>query len=295
VYNTFADTYGAHKWPALCRMPASAVLIAPEIKFTEAMDSDSAHYQWRTSSHNHAQLYVDPAVTVFNQSNWDQHQTVRVVALDDSVAELPRLRTFELVHPVFSTDPHFQQSSVKWFTRGGAQEDETLSELAANTVTCSLTDDDTAGIAISEGILRVFRGGVPVMYNVHLAAQPIADVTVTTSHSCHSLPETSGQLEVVPARLVFTQSNWNEPQSVQVAGLKGTRNCEFAQHSSPHSTLSFHLSPTTLPPTTLPPTLQLALSFTTLHLPSTPSPSSPYLSRTSRSPLSHLTPNTKAV
>jgi hypothetical protein len=194
------------------------------------------HYDWRSSVNNHPQLQFDPSVTVFTPENWDTQQTVQVLAIDDSVAELPCLRKIELLHSVFSVDPQFK-NNLKWFMVGD-QGDNPV-ELDSGSVACGLTDDDRAGIAISEGVIRVHRGGTPVQYSIHLESQPIADVTVTLSHQCRSMPETSQQVKLDKQRIFFTSKDWNQPQTVAVTGHTGMRNCEF-RHCSPQSHVIDH-------------------------------------------------------
>ena len=126
----------------------------------------------------------------FTESNWDTAQTVTVTAEQDGNALSESLR---LTHT----------------PSGGGY--STAADLTVN-----VTDDDTAGIVLSETALSVTEGDdVGVSYTVKLATQPTGTVTVTVGgHSGTGLSVSGTTL--TSNQLSFTTSNWNTAQTVTV-------------------------------------------------------------------------------
>ncbi|MDJ0498792.1 MAG: Calx-beta domain-containing protein, partial [Acidimicrobiia bacterium] len=91
---------------------------------------------------------------------------------------------------------------------------ETNSTISDGTAVGSITDNDTAGVTIteSEGTTAVIEGGATDTYDVVLTAQPMADVTVNV------IP--NAQVTVSATALTFTDSNWDDPQTVTVAAVE---------------------------------------------------------------------------
>ena len=76
-------------------------------------------------------------------------------------------------------------------------------------VTVTVTDDETAGVSVSETVLTVDEGG-SATYTVKLNTQPTSNVVISVT--------ASGNTDVTasPATLTFTTSNWSTAQTVTV-------------------------------------------------------------------------------
>ena len=85
-----------------------------------------------------ADVSVDNTTLTFTDQDWSDAQTVRVTAVDDDVDEDDETET--LTHTVASTD------------------DSAYNGIAAGSVTVSITDEDTAGVTISETSLTIDEG-----------------------------------------------------------------------------------------------------------------------------------------
>ncbi len=85
--------------------------------------------------------------------------------------------------------------------------------LLEDTITLTITDDDTAGVTVSAASpLAVDEGGTAT-YTVVLDSQPTADVTISASSG------DVGAAAVSPASHTFTPSGWNTPLTFTVRGL----------------------------------------------------------------------------
>ena len=135
---------------------------------------------------------VDDTTLTFTDQDWNTALTVTVTAVEDAVDE--DSDTFTLTHTVTSTD-----SDYNAFATAG--------------VTVNVTDDDTAGVTISENILTIDEGS-SATYTVVLDTQPTGNVTVTPGG-------TSGtDVSASPAVLTFTTDNWNDTQTITVSAAQ---------------------------------------------------------------------------
>ncbi len=138
----------------------------------------------------------DPATLTFTAANWDDPQEVEVTAVDDDIDNAGGRRTATLSHDVSGGDY-------------GQPEDFD--------VTVTVTDDDTAGLALDPATLTVAEGASG-SYTVALATKPSGTVTVTVT--------APGGLRVdgpdaataftVGETLTFTTTNWSQAQTVRV-------------------------------------------------------------------------------
>ena len=138
--------------------------------------------------HSGADLSLDTTELTFSDGNWNSPQTVTVTAGQDDDAVVDEA---ELTHTVSSTD------------------DSGYDNLPAGSVTVTVTDDDTAGVTISESALTIGEGGSDT-YTVVLTSEPAGDVKVTVGG--HS----GTDLSLDKTELNFTTGNWNSPQTVTV-------------------------------------------------------------------------------
>jgi hypothetical protein len=84
-----------------------------------------------------------------------------------------------------------------------------------SSTTLTITDDDTAGVAVSKASVSPTEGGANDTYTLVLNSQPTHTVNITLS-----VPGIETQ--VVPSSLNFTSANWNTPQTITVSAFNDT-------------------------------------------------------------------------
>ena len=133
----------------------------------------------------------------FTAENWDTAQTVMVTAGEDGDA----------------VDE--EEATLAHSASGGGYD-----EVTAGGVTVTITDNDTAGVTISETALSIDEGG-SATYTVKLDTEPTEDVTVAIAgHSGTDI--TLSGATVSNDALTFTSDNWDTAQTVTVtAGEDG--------------------------------------------------------------------------
>jgi|GEM_PF-2981406 len=138
------------------------------------------------------QATAAPTPITFTTGNWNTPQTVTVTAANDSIAEGGH--SDAIVHAVTSSDNEYNGFSI------------------AN-VNVSITDNDTAGVQISEtsGTTEVTEGGATDAYTVVLTSQPTGDVTIDLSFDA--------QITAGPDPITFTTENWSTPQTITVTAV----------------------------------------------------------------------------
>ena len=134
-------------------------------------------------------LTLDKTTLNFTTGNWNTAQTVTVTAGqdDDAVDE----EVVNITHTLTSTD------------------DSDYDGLTADNVPVTVTDDDTAGVTVSETSLEIDEGDSDT-YTVVLDSQPTHAVTITVNDPSNT------DVTADPADLTFTPSNWNTAQTVTV-------------------------------------------------------------------------------
>ena len=141
-----------------------------------------------------APITVDPGslTLAFDSTNWDAPQTVTVTATEDDDA-IGGTRT--LAHTV---------------TGYGA--------VTVDSVEVTVTDNDTAGVTISETALEVTEGAAAATYMVVLNSAPAASVTVTIDPGS----STTAPITVAPAALTltFSSGDWDTAQAVTVTATE---------------------------------------------------------------------------
>ena len=133
---------------------------------------------------DNADVTTRPAALTFTTANWAtaQRVTVRAASDGDTAAD-----TATLTH-----------------TASGGGYDEA----PAVSVAVSVTDGDTAGLAINPTVLNLIENGISA-FIVSLTAQPSGNVTV-------SIVSDNPDVTVRPAALAFTPADWATPQAVLV-------------------------------------------------------------------------------
>lgn len=133
-----------------------------------------------------------PLQLTFTQDNWNAAQTVTLTATNDDIAEAPQ--TSSIAHSVTSADSLYDG-------------------ISAASVTATVTDNDTAGVVITQsgGTTAITEGGVTDTYTIVLQSQPTANVTVTVS--------ADGESTVFPTTHLFTAASWNIPRTITVTAV----------------------------------------------------------------------------
>ena len=126
---------------------------------------------------------------IFTTSNWGTAQTVTVSGADDD-------------------DAVDDSATLSLSATGGGYDD-----VAADSVSVTVEDDDTAGLTLSTATLSVNEGS-NATFTVVLDTQPTGNVTVTVSQTGTA----NTDVTAAPASLTFTTSNWDDEQTVTVSG-----------------------------------------------------------------------------
>ena len=156
------------------------------------LTSQPTHDVIVTITHNgDADIDSDPHRLNFLSSDWGTVQTVMVTSSQDADAIDD---TAALSHAVASTD-------------------EDYNGIAVPEVVVAVTDDETAGVFITPTELTIAEGGSDT-YQVVLTSQPTDDVTVTITHSG------DGGISIDDQELTFTDSDWNQAQTVAVTAAQ---------------------------------------------------------------------------
>lgn len=140
-----------------------------------------------------------PITLTFTTATWDGIQTVNVAAADDPVIE--GAHSGVITHQVSSGDGEYDGLSVAGVTAG-------------------ITDNDAAGVTISEtlGSTDVTEGGATDTYSLVLDTLPASDVVITVTPDSQITVNGSGS----PVVLTFTPSNWDTTQDITVAAVVDT-------------------------------------------------------------------------
>ncbi|MEX0323828.1 MAG: LEPR-XLL domain-containing protein [Puniceicoccaceae bacterium] len=137
---------------------------------------------------------------VFDSTNWDVAQTVTVSATDDVDPENTELA--KIVHVITST--------------GG-----TVFDGAADVVlNVDVYDNENPGLIVREtdGITKVFVGGSTDTYNLFLASQPAADVTITITTDERTLVRLAGSGDPFTNEIdvTFLATSWDSGIEIEV-------------------------------------------------------------------------------
>ncbi|MBA3538625.1 MAG: calcium-binding protein, partial [Deltaproteobacteria bacterium] len=163
--------------------------------FTVVLNSQpTANVTVGLSSSDTAEGTVGPTSIVFTSLNWNAPQTVTVTGVDDAAVDGNQPYTIVTAAAV-STDAGY-------------------SGVNAVDVAVTNTDNDTAGITVAPiaGLTTTEAGG-QATFTVVLNSQPSSTVTIGLTSS------DTAEGTVSPASLVFTNANWNAPQTVTVTGV----------------------------------------------------------------------------
>ena len=200
----FGDGFAAHSVPALRvatgtivnddgsqRRRASVTVTAADpvavneggsSSYTVVLDGEPTGNVVIAMSSDNADVAAQPASLTFTTGNWDTAQTVTVRAAHDGDAADDKAT---VSHAVSGSDEY--------------------TGIAVASVNVAVTDDDTAGVTVSETSLNINEGG-SATYTVVLDTQPIEDVLI--------YPFFYGEVTAQPDTLTFTPDNWQTAQTV---------------------------------------------------------------------------------
>ena len=125
----------------------------------------------------------------FTPDDWQTEQTVTVTSVDDN--RVTGDRSSNIAHTATSSDANYDG-------------------IAINSVTANITENDVAGIVVTNANNLQVTEGDTVSYSIALATQPLADVTLSFG--------TSNDLQSITP-LTFTPSNWNRSQTVTLSAI----------------------------------------------------------------------------
>jgi hypothetical protein len=157
-----------------------------------------------TSPSNVDQFTVSPASLTITSANWDQagtHNRITVTPNDDAVNDGNISCPIQVGWDGTAT----YTSSADGFYNGFDPSDPNL----------TLNDNDTAGVsssALTPSPLITSESGAKATFNLTLASQPMANVTVSYT------PTPGGIVSFSPANLTFTPSNYATAQTVTITG-----------------------------------------------------------------------------
>ena len=136
---------------------------------------------------------ISPSSLVFSSSNWNILQTVTVTGVDDDTADGSITYTI-ITNPASSLDSKY-------------------SGLAVPDVEVTNSDNDVAGVQVSEISGQTTEGGQTATFTAVLVSKPVSDISFTLTS------DNSVEGSVSPSALTFTQVNWNIPQTATATGI----------------------------------------------------------------------------
>lgn len=144
---------------------------------------------------------VSPASLSFDASNWNTPQTVTATGANDNIAD--------------NTVTHSHRISPNT----SSTLDSNYDVMANYDVTVATTDDDNAGILITEtgGNTTVNESGTTDTVTITLTSEPLYGNVRVTSNTNTGL--SASEFTYTPTMLTFTSSNWNTPQTVTVTSV----------------------------------------------------------------------------
>ena len=136
---------------------------------------------------------ASPGSLTFTTSDWSVAKTVTVKGADESVANASDRRT-----------------TISHGATGGGYGGASIPSVSVTAI-----DNDTAGVAVDEhgGDTEVAEDDGMDTYTIALMSEPTAPVTVSMTS------RDTGAATVVPARVTFTTTDWDTPQTVTVTGV----------------------------------------------------------------------------
>ncbi|MFC1607454.1 InlB B-repeat-containing protein [Candidatus Latescibacterota bacterium] len=135
---------------------------------------------------------VSPASFTFTNGNWDTPRTATITGVNDDIDDGDKVYTI--------------------VTAAASSSDGNYDGINPDDVSVTNTDDDTAGIDVSEISGAIAEDGQEATFTVVLTSEPTANVSIVVDVS------DSNEASVSPDQLTFTSGNWDTPQEVTVTG-----------------------------------------------------------------------------
>ncbi len=190
--NVDDDSIGATVMPTSALSTSEGGLFAT---FTIVLDSEpTANVVFNVSSSDATEGTVLPTSVTFTTANWDTPQTITVTGVDDSLVDGDIPYTV-LTAAAMSTDMAYDAFNP-------------------SDVSVTNTDNDVATVVVmpTSGLITTEAGGTAA-FTIVLGAQPVLPVTISIASS----DATEGS--VSHASVMFTNADWNMPQTVTVTGV----------------------------------------------------------------------------
>ncbi|WP_396636077.1 T9SS type A sorting domain-containing protein [Maribacter sp. R77961] len=151
-------------------------------------------------SNDLGEAIVTPESLTFSNANWNIPQTITVTGQDDTIVD--------------GTQDYVLTLSVN-----DAESDDAYDAVPDQTVSGTNADDDVAGtpnFTLSKNVVATSEPNGSDNFTVVLNTQPTADVVIDI------VSNDTGEANVTPTSLTFSNTNWNAPQSVAVNGQDDT-------------------------------------------------------------------------
>ena len=160
-----------------------------KVSFTVALSAQpSADVVIKLKSTDESELKLSSASSLaFTAENWNEPQTVEVVAVDDSLAD---------------------GTQTAHITLTSSSEDAVFSGLTANSPEYNIIDNDTATVTMSLA-QNALMAGAQTELTVTLSSKPTGNVAI-------NLESANGFASFSESMLVFSPSNWDTSQKVIV-------------------------------------------------------------------------------
>ncbi len=177
--------------PAIVLPPTLAVTEGASVGYPVSLaTTPTGNVTVAVTGHSGTDLTLNPDSLEFTATNWNMIQTFTVTADADADATDD---TVSLTHTASGTTEY--DGSI------------------TGAVTVTVTDNDMAGIPISEPRITVAEANGTDTYTVVLATQPSDNVEIMVTS------DTTSAATVTPMTLTFTTVNWNTAQMVTVTGV----------------------------------------------------------------------------
>ncbi len=182
----------------------AGVVVSPINQNTSEEDTAPSHFTVQLNSRPTAPVTIDiqsdtptegladTSKLVFQPDEWQSSKIVYVTGQDDAYQDGNQTYTIVL-SKVESEDPAYNGIEV-------------------GDVSITNIDNETAGFTVSQISNNTSEGGTPASFTVVLNSRPQANVTIPVS-SNHM-----NEVEVFTEALVFTPTDWNAPQPVNMIG-----------------------------------------------------------------------------
>ena len=142
---------------------------------------------------------INPGTLTFTPANWNVPQQIIVTGVDDDLVD-------------------GSQTSTLTLKIDDSKSDDAFDSLPEQTINVTVTDDDEAGLIVSEngGSTEVEESGTTDTFTVVLRVQPQSPVVLDLEREDHT------EVRLGLSSLTFTPANWNVAQRVVLTGVDDT-------------------------------------------------------------------------